>query len=164
MKEGVKQGGIGLVVALVIIAIVGIGGYASIKTVQKTKMENQKMMDEAKKMMEDGEKMMAENEAKAMMLKAEVKTVLDGISAEMEANAEVAVASSTEALMSLKSKLADAYDSAEGDMKMEIGEMQTEVNAMIDKMDGEMKDEMEGEMKDKDMDTSASVDAEVKVE
>lgn len=134
MKTELKERGIGLVIALVIIAVVGIGGYATIKTVQKAKVENQKMMDEAKNMMEEGEKMMAENSQSKEMLKSEVKLALDNIISEIKLDSEESLNNSTQILVELQDKLAMAYESAEEDSKAEIAELQLEVKSIADQL------------------------------
>lgn len=107
-----EQAGIGIFAIIVIVAIIGLGGYATIKAIERAETDVEVDTEEEQAMME-------ESKDDLLSLKAEVNSTLRSIKADIEANAELAVSTSLEKIAELKAKIAELSRNGHESVKAE---------------------------------------------
>lgn len=110
--------GIGVIAVIAIIAIIGIGGVAAVQVYNST--QGGVAIDEKEKMQE--------TEARVATAKADARSVLESIQADLDARISTNVAATLDMIAETRANLSEAYADADVELRVELKDLN---NALI---------------------------------
>ena len=110
--------GIGVTAVVVIVAVLAVGGYATVRAVQNSRVDIDTKAMEEKAMQQ------------VLEVKADAESTLSQVQADLRANANLAVDATITALTDLSARIESAALTVESDARAELNELKAEVDAL----------------------------------